>query len=110
MSLAIQTSAAGARRAERAFTRGAERVSAWGLDGGPSQPYDTLQLDGVARPRRYGTRPPRVSSLSQEVVQMKQAEHAYRANLSALRVSLKLDDALLEVTDEREGLSGAEER
>jgi hypothetical protein len=32
---------------------------------------------------------------------MKQAEHAHRANLSALKTSVDMDDALLEITSDR---------
>ena len=101
MSLAIQTSAEGVRRAERQFLKSASRVSTWDLPGTSGDPAYTLELTGAARPRVYGVRPTQGYSLSSEAVLMKQAEHAHRANLSALKTSVDMDDALLEITNDR---------
>ena len=109
MSLTVQTNAAGVMRAQRQFTEAASRVSRWGLPGTSEDPAYTLELNGAARPRRYGMRPPRSYSLSGEVVNMRQAEHGYRANLSALKTSLDMDDALLEITSGAQESEGGEE-
>ena len=103
MSISLQTNALGLKRAERQFVESATRVSR--LDLSPSaqlDPHqaDTLELGGAARPRLFGARPPYVSSLAGEAVQQRQAVSAYRANISALKVSLELDDSLLALGDE----------
>lgn len=100
MSLAIQTSADGVRRAERNFLNSASRVSRWDLPGTSADPAYTLEITGAARPRVYGVRPQQGYSLSSEAVLMKQAELGYQANLSALKTSLEMDDALLELTSD----------
>ena len=46
---------------------------------------------------RYGSKPPYVSSISDEVVQLKQASFAYKANAVALQTTLDKDDTLLEL-------------
>ncbi len=100
MTLSIQTSARGVQRAERRFVESAARISATDLTDRPQAP-DTVQITGEARPRLYGQRAPYVSTLADEAVQMKQAERAYRANLGALKVELRVEDAALElVSDE----------
>lgn len=95
MNLAIQTSADGVRRAEKQFLQSTSKLSTWDLPGTSGDPAYTLDLKGEARPRLYGVRPTQGYALSSEIVQMKQAEFSYRANLSALKTSIEMDDALL---------------
>ena len=97
----IQQSTQGLQRAERQILSTSSRIAQWGIQS-PNAHADSVQIDGLARPMRYGSKPPYVSSISNEVVQLKQASFAYRANAVALQTTLDMDDTLLELDQEED--------
>ena len=95
----IRNSTQGLQRAERQLLTTSSRIARWGIQS-PADSVDSVQIDGAARPNLYGSKPAYVSSISDEVIQLKQASFAYKANAVALSTTLEMDDALLEINQE----------
>ena len=99
----LSSSTQGLLRAERDMLTAASRISKWGLTSGPDEAVatetggDTVQIDGVARPRRFGSRASQEISLSDEAIRMKKAEFSFKANLNSLGSLLEMQDSLLEM-------------
>jgi hypothetical protein len=106
MRTAITESSQGLRRAERNFAISADRISKLDLPmeegAGRGQAPDTVAIDGVARPRLYASRTPQPTTIGGEIINMKRAELAYRANLSTLETSLEMEESILAMDEEEE--------
>ena len=90
-------------RAQRQVAESAHRVATMDVEGLPMSDEDGFRFGGTARVRLFGERAPRVSSIADEAIRMKQAEHAFRFNARAIEVAAALDKEASDLLGEREG-------
>ena len=79
------------QRAQGQVANSAHRIATMDVEGLPPAGEDGFRFGGTARVRLFGERPPRVSSIADEAIRLKQAEHAFRFNLRAIEVASSLD-------------------
>jgi hypothetical protein len=91
----------GMRRAEQQIAQSAHRFANWGLENlgiDASRPQgEIVQLDGEPRARLYGSKPAQSHTISDEIISMKQAEFAFKANLTSLQSLLDLEKEALDL-------------
>ena len=102
----IGIAAQGMRRAEQQIARSAHRFANWGLEDlglDASRPQgEVVQIDGEPRMRLYGSKPAQAHTLSDEIISMKQAEFAFKANLTSLQSLLDLEKETLDLVSDTE--------
>lgn len=97
----IGIAAQGMRRAETQIARSAHRFANWGLEDlslNPSRPQgEVVQIDGQERLRLAGSKPAQGHSVSDEIISMKHAEFAFKANLTSLQSLLEIEKEALNI-------------
>ena len=97
----IGIAAQGMRRAEHQIARSAHRFANWGLEDlgleGSRPQGEVVQIDGAPRARLYGSKPAQMHTVSDEIISMKQAEFAFKANLTSLQSLLDLEKETLDL-------------
>ena len=100
----IGVAALGMKRAENQIAQSAHRFANWGLEDlslESNRPQgEVVQVDGEPRMRLYGSKPAQSHTLSDEIISMKQAEFAFKANLTSLQSLLDMEKETLDLVSD----------